>query len=220
MTLEIRTAVAICLFSMLCGCAENEPIDPFVNNQQEKCSTLELSDGDFVDRDTLAQDEREFLSDYERDYRERAYAALALVSELSDPSITVHRIDGAGGRGDPRVLSSDKSGINDDNNIYRHDDKHFYGYRILGRHSVESAVTLSHVKDVLGSPCNYGRTGAMCFDPGMGVSLEEDGRTIDLVICLECNWADFYENEELRDRVAISVVGNSRLGKIHRELFP
>ena len=76
------------------------------------------------------------------------------------------------------------------------------------------------MKELFGSPCNYGGGGALCFDPGMGVTFREDGNTIDLVVCLECSWIEFYVNEIRVNSIPISRVGSVALRQAYEKLFP
>jgi len=47
--------------------------------------------------------------------------------------------------------------------------------------------------------------GAKCFDPRHGIRATAKGKTVDLVICFECNWVYvYYDNDENRQHVAVT----------------
>jgi hypothetical protein len=47
--------------------------------------------------------------------------------------------------------------------------------------------------------------GAKCFDPRHGIRAKRDGKTVDLVICIECGWIYVFRDEKAeRQGVAIT----------------
>jgi hypothetical protein len=48
--------------------------------------------------------------------------------------------------------------------------------------------------------------GAFCFDPRHGIRATRNGKTVDLVICFECEWIEGHLNngDAFGDKVAVS----------------
>jgi hypothetical protein len=82
----------------------------------------------------------------------------------------------------------------------------FHGWMILGQTAIKGADVRSQILTALyqGIAKSDGN-GAKCFDPRHGIRATANGKTVDLVICFECNWVYvYYDNDENRQHVAVT----------------
>jgi hypothetical protein len=81
----------------------------------------------------------------------------------------------------------------------------FHGWMmILGQTAIKGADVRSQILTALYQGiANRDGKGAECFDPRHGIRATANGKTVDLVICFECNWVYvYYDNDENRQHVA------------------
>lgn len=77
----------------------------------------------------------------------------------------------------------------------------FHGYKVLGQATVRkddkntavAAISKGIKESVLG--------GALCFSPRHGIKATHDKKTVELVICFECEHVHVYMGGELVDRL-------------------
>jgi hypothetical protein len=72
----------------------------------------------------------------------------------------------------------------------------FHSYMVLGQTSVTSSQTKTKLLNALydGISRSDG-SAAACFQPRHGIRATTKGRTVDLVICFECQSLEIYDNE-------------------------
>ena len=70
----------------------------------------------------------------------------------------------------------------------------FHGYLILGQAQVRSAETRTNLLDALYKVMGKGDPYA-CFNPRHGIRAVRNKKTVDLVICFECQQIDIYDEQ-------------------------
>lgn len=71
-----------------------------------------------------------------------------------------------------------------------------HGWRILGKMTVSEESTRYQLIEALKENMSWVGVGDKCFDPRHAIRRKNDGETVDLIICFECNNVVMYRNGE------------------------
>jgi hypothetical protein len=64
------------------------------------------------------------------------------------------------------------------------------GWKVLGKTVIKKGE--AHTKVLTALNNTIGNGGAKCFDPRHGIRAAHDGKTVELLICFECEWVYVY----------------------------
>ena len=106
-----------------------------------------------------------------------------------------------------------------DSRTFVGDPNMFYGYSIVQRRKIDDQPLQQQIVESLGSRFTYGGLGAMCFEPGIAIRFGESRNAVDVLICLDCGYAYFYQHGS-EERLTLSATGKSRLKSLYGRLFP
>jgi hypothetical protein len=94
----------------------------------------------------------------------------------------------------------------------------FQGYRILGQVRLEKAEQRKEVATFLGKALHWNiLRQALCFNPRHGLRVVHDKRTLELVICFECNRIEVYEGGEIQETVTVLAEKHEVIERILRD---
>jgi hypothetical protein len=94
----------------------------------------------------------------------------------------------------------------------------FHGWKVLGEQPLPEAE-VRDLCDLLASGSTYSRDNIRCFEPGMGFRLQSDSRTLDLIVCLNCQKFLTHQGSEIRSW-NLSKSGCARFETIHKAHVP
>ena len=143
-----------------------------------------------------------FIPKRNRFSAEQSQAMQLVLGDLKDARITIYQIDGQGGEHPPP-----KPGV-----IY------FHEYPILTEKKFEPK-DFNWLKETLTAPTTYDTTNFGCFDPGLGLTIDKDGKKTDLVICLRCQGMFVYKLDENIPFKHLSREGCKILMAIYKDYF-
>jgi hypothetical protein len=96
---------------------------------------------------------------------------------------------------------------------------YLHGFKVRSEKRVESDGLHSRVRRILTDPKTYGIVGSECWEPGLAFRFGEADQTVDVLICLACDWAEFWENGHPQ-MWPLSPTGVAALRTVYNELFP
>jgi hypothetical protein len=126
-----------------------------------------------------------------------------ILSPFTEPSVTAYRTE------------SDDSLFE----MGKHGDGYLHGWPILAEQTVDSADARERIFSILRDRRNFGGVAHNCFWPGMGFTLRQGDVVVDVVICLKCHLAYFYDGRQLH-QLTLSERGIEQLRIAYHELFP
>jgi len=91
---------------------------------------------------------------------------------------------------------------------------------IIEEKTIDDPELLNEIRSKIGSRFSYSIfLPTLCFDPHIGFRFGSGDKAVDVLICLECDNADFFYGRDLNELV-ISWPGHSRFKDLHEHVFP
>jgi hypothetical protein len=70
-----------------------------------------------------------------------------------------------------------------------------HGWKVLGETTVKDAETRKKLLSALEKSIAKPETGgAKCFDPRHAISVRQDGKAVEVLMCFECGWVYVYQD--------------------------
>jgi hypothetical protein len=96
-------------------------------------------------------------------------------------------------------------------------DKGAGGWKSLGKTLVKDADTRKQVREALYKSAAEGKGLAKCFEPRHIVRASANGKSVELVICFQCDRIHITRGKDNHDIVAISAAAEPVLNKILKD---
>jgi len=98
--------------------------------------------------------------------------------------------------------------------------RNIHGYPILEVRTERDPVIAASLLATINDPGTYDVSGALCFQPGLGLRLYSwSGGTVDVLVCLDCRYL-WPTHAPLSARRAISGVGVAKFTSFYNASFP
>ncbi|HET6879767.1 MAG TPA: hypothetical protein VFI31_06420 [Pirellulales bacterium] len=99
-------------------------------------------------------------------------------------------------------------------------DNSFRTWPILDSRRITAQEIASSIREAISDPANFGGGGADCFNPGLGISIDEGDKQVDAVVCIECEWVYRYEPGKEVEKETLSAAGKEKFARLYAEVFP
>lgn len=99
-------------------------------------------------------------------------------------------------------------------------DNSFRTWPILQSKGISAQELASSIREAISNKANFGRGGADCFNPGMGISIGEGDDQLDAVVCIECEWLYLFEPGKKVEQKTLSAAGKREFARLYAAIFP